>query len=70
MSHASIASYLNTKQPYHPKVGKCYYYCYYYYCYIIIIIGIICGSGLSGLSKHLTKSITINYEDIPGNINI
>lgn len=47
MSHISIASYLNTKQPYHPKVG------------------IICGSGLSGLSKHLDKSITINYEDIP-----
>ena len=48
MAHISIASYLNTKQPYHPTVG------------------IICGSGLSGLSKHLNQSVTINYEDIPG----
>lgn len=29
-------------------------------------VGIICGSGLSGLSEDLTNSITINYEDIPG----
>lgn len=29
-------------------------------------IGIICGSGLSNLSKQLTNSVTINYEDIPG----
>jgi len=29
-------------------------------------VGIICGSGLSGLSEHLTNSTTINYEDIPG----
>ena len=27
---------------------------------------IICGSGLSGLSKNLTQSQTFNYEDIPG----
>ena len=29
-------------------------------------VGIICGSGLSGLSKSLTRSETFNYEDIPG----
>ena len=29
-------------------------------------VGIICGSGLSGLSEDLVNSITINYEDIPG----
>jgi purine-nucleoside phosphorylase len=28
-------------------------------------IGIICGSGLSGLSKCLEKSVTINYDQIP-----
>lgn len=30
------------------------------------IIGIVCGSGLSGLSQSLKETITINYEDIPG----
>jgi purine-nucleoside phosphorylase len=29
-------------------------------------IGIICGSGLSGLSKSLTSTQTFKYEDIPG----
>lgn len=29
-------------------------------------IMIICGSGLSGLSKNLSQSQTFNYEDIPG----
>lgn len=29
-------------------------------------VGIICGSGLSGLSKALENSVTFNYEDIPG----
>lgn len=29
-------------------------------------IGIICGSGLSGLSKSLTSTETFHYEDIPG----
>jgi purine-nucleoside phosphorylase len=29
-------------------------------------VGIICGSGLSGLSKTLTKAITIKYLDVPG----
>jgi purine-nucleoside phosphorylase len=29
-------------------------------------VGIICGSGLSGLSKTLTKSKTIKYSSIPG----
>ena len=29
-------------------------------------IGIICGSGLSGLSKTLTNATTIKYGDIPG----
>lgn len=29
-------------------------------------IGIICGSGLSGLSNSLQNSQTVNYEDIPG----
>ena len=29
-------------------------------------VGIICGSGLSNLSSHLTESVTINYSDIPG----
>lgn len=29
-------------------------------------VGIICGSGLSGLSKTLTNSITIEYKSIPG----
>ncbi len=29
-------------------------------------IGIICGSGLSGLSKTLSKSITVKYGSIPG----
>ena len=29
-------------------------------------IMIICGSGLSGLSKNLAQSQTFNYEDIPG----
>jgi purine-nucleoside phosphorylase len=28
-------------------------------------IGIICGSGLSGLSDSLQNSVTINYDDIP-----
>lgn len=30
------------------------------------LVGIICGSGLSGLSKTLTNSKTIKYGDIPG----
>eukprot|EP01036_Dinobryon_divergens_P032360 gene32360-41927_t len=30
------------------------------------VVGIICGSGLSGLSKSLVQSETINYSDIPG----
>lgn len=30
------------------------------------VVGIICGSGLSGLSKSLTNTQTFNYEDIPG----
>lgn len=32
------------------------------------VIGVICGSGLSGLSKCIDKSssLTVNYEDIPG----
>jgi hypothetical protein len=30
------------------------------------VIGIICGSGLSGLSKNLTQTQTFKYEDIPG----
>ncbi len=29
-------------------------------------VGIICGSGLSNLSKQLSQSVTINYENIPG----
>lgn len=29
-------------------------------------VGIICGSGLSGLSKSLENSVTFKYEDIPG----
>ena len=29
-------------------------------------VGIICGSGLSGLSKSLENSQTFKYEDIPG----
>lgn len=29
-------------------------------------VGIICGSGLSGLSKNLTESQTFLYQDIPG----
>ncbi|TMW69364.1 hypothetical protein Poli38472_001520 [Pythium oligandrum] len=29
------------------------------------LIGIVCGSGLGGLSKCLTKTDTIKYEDIP-----
>lgn len=29
-------------------------------------VGIICGSGLSGLSKSLENSKTFKYEDIPG----
>ena len=29
-------------------------------------VGIICGSGLSGLSKSLENSETFKYEDIPG----
>jgi purine-nucleoside phosphorylase len=29
-------------------------------------IGIICGSGLSGLSKSLSETETFKYEDIPG----
>jgi len=29
-------------------------------------VGIICGSGLSGLSKTLSKSITVKYGSIPG----
>lgn len=29
-------------------------------------IGIICGSGLSGLSACIDNSVTVNYEDIPG----
>ena len=32
----------------------------------VLIVGIICGSGLSGLSKSLEQSETINYSDIPG----
>ena len=27
---------------------------------------IICGSGLSNLSKQLTDSVTVNYDEIPG----
>ena len=30
------------------------------------VIGIICGSGLSGLSKSLQNPVTIQYHDIPG----
>lgn len=30
------------------------------------VVGIICGSGLSGLSKNLTDTQTIKYTDIPG----
>mmetsp|Transcript_21197 Transcript_21197/g.29161 ORF Transcript_21197/g.29161 Transcript_21197/m.29161 type:complete len:351 (+) Transcript_21197:971-2023(+) len=30
------------------------------------VVGIICGSGLSGLSESLQNRVTINYEDIPG----
>jgi len=30
------------------------------------VVGIICGSGLSGLSKSLTNTQTFKYEDIPG----
>lgn len=32
------------------------------------VIGVICGSGLSGLSKCIDASsaLTVNYEDIPG----
>lgn len=30
------------------------------------IIGIICGSGLSGLSKALTDPLVIKYGDVPG----
>lgn len=29
-------------------------------------VGVICGSGLSGLSKCLTDGLTINYDEIPG----
>jgi purine-nucleoside phosphorylase len=29
-------------------------------------VGIICGSGLSGLSKCIENPLTINYEDVPG----
>ena len=29
-------------------------------------IGIICGSGLSNLSKQLSDTVTINYDKIPG----
>lgn len=29
-------------------------------------IGIVCGSGLSSLSKSLTQTETFKYEDIPG----
>ena len=29
-------------------------------------VGIICGSGLSGLSKSLTNAITVPYSEIPG----
>ena len=29
-------------------------------------VGIICGSGLSGLSKNLENAVTFKYEDIPG----
>ena len=29
-------------------------------------VGIICGSGLSGLSKSLENAVTFNYADIPG----
>jgi purine-nucleoside phosphorylase len=29
-------------------------------------VGIICGSGLSGLSRSLQNSVTFKYEDIPG----
>ncbi len=32
----------------------------------IPLIGIVCGSGLSGLSKTLTNTITIKYSQIPG----
>ncbi len=28
-------------------------------------VGIICGSGLSGLSKSLTNTITVPYSEIP-----
>ena len=30
------------------------------------LIGIVCGSGLSGLSKALTDTVTIKYSQIPG----
>ena len=30
------------------------------------LIGIVCGSGLSELSKTLTDTVTINYREIPG----
>lgn len=29
-------------------------------------VGIICGSGLSGLSNSLTQTETFHYHDIPG----
>lgn len=29
-------------------------------------VGIICGSGLSGLSKNLENPVTFKYEDVPG----
>lgn len=29
-------------------------------------VGVICGSGLSGLSKCLSNGLTVNYEEIPG----
>lgn len=33
---------------------------------IVPQVGIICGSGLSGLYKHMTNTQVINYSDIPG----
>jgi len=30
------------------------------------VIGIICGSGLSGLSNSVENATTVMYEDIPG----
>jgi purine-nucleoside phosphorylase len=29
-------------------------------------VGIICGSGLSGLSKNFTDQLSVKYSEIPG----